>query len=143
MKPVFFISTFLFLLSFLFPNQTTGQITFGYDANGNRTSRATLFLKNSDALNADSTKQIFNLMNDVKVIISPNPTKGHLKIKIENLDEGVKPELYLHSVKGEQLYKNEYISNINEVDLSQYQDGVYFLSLIISGEKETWKVIKQ
>jgi len=93
-----------------------------------------------------SSGSINNEMNNpeienVTLSVYPNPTKD--KITVESTGEIKSIELF--SITGAKVYSMKDISNSasNEVDLSQFQNGMYILVINDGSKRHTMKVIKQ
>ncbi len=136
----------------LLASVTYGQtIGFGYDDAGNRESRTLTIEKITEANDSGQTQEsddsfdIFKsvTIDDVKVIVSPNPNEGRFSIRFINLTEGIQPRVLLHSMSGKPVFENENQQSLINVDVSDRENGTYILTIIINGKKEAWKVIKQ
>jgi hypothetical protein len=85
---------------------------------------------------------IFNYKNESSLSVFPNPTTG--KIQIQSL--GSIQNLEIYNVLGEQIYKAPYSKQqtMNEVDLSNFQKGIYFVKISYeNGKAEMRTVITQ
>ncbi len=71
----------------------------------------------------------------------PNPTTGIVTIK----SEGSIKSIDVYSITGAKIYSKPNISNSssNEVDLSQFQNGVYILVVNDGIKNHTMRVVKQ
>jgi hypothetical protein len=139
-----------------FPITTyTQTVSFSYDASGNRIQREIIFIEKSEIFHEN--KQSINnneladtaaiqhnvIINEVNIIIVPNPNGGKFKVVISGTDENTSASLLLHNLSGTMILKKENMTKITDVDISKQNNGTYFLSIIINDQKETWKVIKQ
>ena len=132
---------------------TAQSVSFGYDASGNRTSRDIIYLKSSEYTDQElNEQQLIEVLSTVEVTISPNPNGGRFKVslknlsalKTENLQEGpARLQLFLHHLSGNLVFEIKELNAINEVDISDRENGTYILTIFIGGERRTWKVIKQ
>lgn len=82
--------------------------------------------------------------NETKIKAYPNPVQG-----LFNLDLGELPndeiKLYLVDSKGtflDILYKGEVINMPKQFDISHLPDGIYFIKLYTSGNKSSFKLVK-
>ena len=75
-------------------------------------------------------------------VLYPNPTNGIVTIKNTNLFE---KEIYLMDMNGKEIeIKNITIlqDNTMEIDISKFQNGIYFLSITAKDFNITYKIIK-
>lgn len=72
------------------------------------------------------------------VTISPNPASGHLLVK-SNTNGAVK--ISLTDLSGKELYRNEFSESAFRLDLSSYNEGIYFLTLSNEGSSVTEKIL--
>ena len=125
--------------------------TYDYDNAGNRILRTTLTVRQAVAADVDTSfadvsnsKQepyFEEVIGGNNVKIYPNPTKGMVTLQ---LDKPVKTGLYRLSDLSGKLQSDGTITNsIYTLDLSRYENGVYLLTLILDGQTDTWKIIKQ
>ncbi len=133
----------------------TEAIEFQYDLAGNRIMRQVIILEkksmmDDDAeLTGDPSKSYNNQVNygevigQIKVSIFPNPNGGQFRVEIHNAENEINGKLYLHTLDGNLIYQEDHLGINTEIDISTRQNGAYILSVIINGEKKTWKIIKQ
>ena len=121
-------------------------ISFEYDQSGNRILREVIYLKTIDTENSDNSGyksyQAKYLENSI-ITISPNPNGGKFNVKVSSSNSKGKFEIYVHTIIGAQIYENKNASNLNEIDISNRENGTYILSLIMGEERKSWKIIKQ
>lgn len=132
----------------------TIRYTFKYDDSGNRIKRdtVTISLKNKNT-SLDSaaiygindniaTEQFFEeKLNELSILVYPNPTRGLLKISIPNRDKET-VRLQLYSLQGILITDKKMDGNLNEVDLSGKPSGMYILKIFVNGKESVWKIIK-
>ena len=125
--------------------------TYDYDNAGNRILRTTLTVRQAVAADVDTSfadvsnsKQepyFEEVIGGNNVKIYPNPTKGMVTLQ---LDKPVKTGLYrLSDLSGKLLSDGTITNSIYTLDLSRYENGVYLLTLILDGQTDTRKIIKQ
>lgn len=128
------------------------DVTFGYDACGNRISREIVLPPMTQPQTAPDAKpangrQVLEVseteINNVRVVIAPNPNGGQFTVKISGMQPETDAVLYLHTNNGQLIVKKEELQAENKMDIRNRQNGTYILTLIINGRKESWKVIKQ
>lgn len=116
-------------------------IEYKYDESGNRIHRG-LRVEEQVVAQRVTGEEINNrLLETVNVKVSPNPTKGLLKVNIAATDADV-VSVSLFSMKGILLKKvdNE---KIVELDLSAYATGNYVLNVRVNENSRSWNVIKE
>lgn len=135
----FFLSTLL-----LFGGITSAQVTFGYDAAGNRISRTITLPKKTLVTKADSTeKPVSEVLGELQVKIYPNPTKGQLSVQVTGLNDGVIGTLGIFSMQGQLLLSGKASSYRTDLDISGQPAGTYILRINVGGKNTTWKIIKE
>lgn len=144
---------FIILLPALVKSQQI--VHFSYDISGNRIFRDVIRLGSSDNLNINSGNErqlgnksadiqnIVKNIEDTRITIKPNPTKGKLKIIISSAEKDEKVTLSVYSSAGDLLLNNNIQSSETDLDLSNYRNGIYFLNISINGSKSGWTIIKQ
>ncbi len=158
MRTTLYCSTLILLM---LPLTICSQnVLFNYDENGNRVSREIEALP-MEAFAEDNMKFAFinNMENesparaqqsDLAVSIGPNPTSGKFTVNIPidkdinhsifAADEG--PDLWIQTTTSKRLIvKNDITSNF-QVDISDLDDGMYFLTIFFEGKMQTLKIIK-
>lgn len=134
-------------------------IAYGYDNNGNRTSR-TIYLGPQSKVNqhTDSTAvndtvsvvteaennqpPIETNISDSKVTIYPNPVKYDLQVDLNDISN--KNIVIITSDSyGKIIDKMVVTSNSNKIDFSQKARGIYYLKIAIDGKSDSWKIIKE
>jgi len=148
----------LFLLLFLSNVAFSQQYSYEYDNAGNRISRKYVDLKKKLNLQEDSllidslyndsiiAKEDMDVykdnIGDKEISIFPNPTKGKLWVEVSNIEDGDIIILKVFDLQGREIYSNEKLSNY-DIDLSNYENGVYLLDIILNNEKSYWKIVKE
>jgi hypothetical protein len=128
-------------------------IYYGYDTNGNRTSRVlvTEQLKSAKinfpvtepeklALTRDQKEDITDMESGIRIY--PNPTSGILKVEILNLPNGAKTDLKIYNLSGLELINRQDLPSVFELDISRLKDGIYILRIAINETGANWKIIK-
>ena len=72
------------------------------------------------------------------ISISPNPTSDKISIKIN--DDFIKQQFFLYDKFGRIILASRFEAIESEVDLSEFQTGIYFLR--VEGSNETIKIVK-
>lgn len=131
--------------------QQRSTVSFGYDANGNRTSWAIGFKKVQDngkgTLEANDLSSMMTIAEDsfseMQVSLYPNPTSGTFSVALQNRTDGKPMKAALTSPTGTILEEKQFKSNLEQFDLSKQAAGIYFLKLVVGDEVHVWKVIKK
>ena len=127
--------------------QERSTVSFGYDANGNRTMRSLQFKKteeNGKSVEDESeflaeAKDVFDTM---EVGLFPNPTSGRFTVSV-NRDESAAPlHIILSTQTGAVILDRTLNSEMEDIDLSGQPSGIYILRLSTSNESHVWKVVK-
>ena len=143
---VFLLSTVLWTAASQAQNPT---IHFGYDANGNRTSR-TLSLRKveENGRRADTvampatTVETADTFGKGTLTPYPNPTHGRLTVSLEGTG-GNTATAEIATVSGNIILRRELTAGSHDFDLSGLPPGVYLLHLTAAEVSQTWKIIKQ
>ncbi len=87
-----------------------------------------------------------NSIEEVKVgeefLIYPNPVTNKMNIEFSKISNS-KIKLILTNVIGQMIYLNENIQTHQEIDLSSYPSGIYFLKTQSEAEQKVFKIIKE
>lgn len=86
---------------------------------------------------------IFNYKNESTLSVFPNPTTGKIQIEVSG---AVIQNVEIYNVLGENIYTATYLKQqpLNEVDLSNFQKGVYFVKVNFqNGNAEMKTIITQ
>jgi YD repeat-containing protein len=143
------------LILFLIPTTILAQnyeFSYGYDASGNRTSR-TFTLKSATIPQKDSISSrqeiseiepeiLEDLINDRKVRIYPNPTRGAVGIEIPELQD-LPAMIRLFGIQGNLIRTFTVKGEFTNIDLSNQSPGMYILKISVGGQSSDWKIIKE
>ena len=137
--------TTLLLLLFPLLCHAQGSVGYSYDAAGNRISRTIILSRNMAKKQARAVKdkEYTDILSQRNISISPNPTKGMVKITITGLRESDDCAMSVYTLKGQTLKKLSVSGEVTTIDLSGQPDGIYLLDITINGEKTSWKIIKK
>lgn len=146
--------TLLFITFTLFSLLALAQsVQYEYDAAGNRVKRTIITLKSAknasypDTVKTQEQSKIeeqfkFEKLAEGKIKIFPNPTKGALMIKLENIAnlEGI--NLQLFNLNGTLLQSKQVNSSNSDFNMQDYAPGTYILRVSRQEEKLEYKIIK-
>jgi len=135
-------------------------INFTYDSDGNMTARRLLLSSKSGSLlksggNTDISAILNDddfptpkpgtgeeFLNDFKITIYPNPTKGNLQIDLVG-SIPINSQMTLYNSYGTVIKKINSLSISNILDISSYPSGIYVLYIYLGNEQSIWKIIKE
>jgi len=142
----------LVILSFFIVSNSWGaEIKFEYDAAGNRINRTINMLKSASVTTGKDTEEeplpqeeiYSDHLNQVNILIYPNPTKGLLRVEINGNVENKPISLQVYDMNGKVLLQESNVVSSTTIDLSNHAPGIYILSLVSDTEKNEWKIIKE
>ncbi len=150
------------LLAGLAAKSQTPHYTYSYDNNGNRVKRefipfkttkdtaatdsnSTANITDSTATNQNTTQQqqYEAMLNEQKITVYPNPTKGELQIDITNFVIGGKGFIYVTDMQGRVICRNENINSTNILNLSSVVNGEYILKIELNKASKEWVIMKE
>jgi len=89
-----------------------------------------------------STVGLNELINFSNLKIYPNPAKDKITIEFSNF-EGFHLNLEIINPFGQLVYASENVGEKQEIDLSEFPQGIYFLRLRNESGQKTFKIIKE
>ncbi len=129
--------------------RTLVTVSFGYDACGNRTSRAITFKGMDDGGggtprddDSDSHTSLRDSFSGGEALLFPNPTEGGFVLSLIGGDIP-QATAVLCTMEGKVIEERVVKGTVEEFDLSGKPAGVYLLRLTTEGEAKVWKVIKR
>lgn len=125
---------------------TAQNVSYTYDAAGNRIKREIVMNRNSaPAVNTqEEREEVYSeMLSKKQVSIYPNPTSGMLKVEVLNLGDGENCTLRIFNSAGVQITSTHMTSTTAALDISNQPNGIYFLRVAIGKEESTWKIIKK
>ncbi|MCE3295087.1 MAG: hypothetical protein K0R65_801, partial [Crocinitomicaceae bacterium] len=87
----------------------------------------------------DSNNEIVEFENNVSLNVYPNPFSDVVTLNLEGTHA---MNIQLFDIHGKLILENVYSEGENTVDLSNLQDGVYFIKTMINNESRTIKITK-
>ncbi|MBR1517652.1 MAG: T9SS type A sorting domain-containing protein [Bacteroidales bacterium] len=130
-------------------------VEFAYDAAGNRILRHVVVLENRSGNDAKGMKQgaseearyeeaaYDGWVEDMRVNVYPNPTKGRVTVELLNADAGMGYTARVYDSHGRRLYERTGMGGRIEIDLERYPVGYYIVELQAGDNRATWKIVKQ
>ncbi|MCQ2228327.1 MAG: T9SS type A sorting domain-containing protein [Bacteroidales bacterium] len=141
MKPKF---NLLMLLLCVALQSMAQSVTYAYDANGNRIKREIVVGSNKSITTDDDidVSPVYDAIGNYDIKIYPNPTHGMLRVDIVTIgDETFSIDVF--DMNGRNVYRIANADNVNAIDLTSCENGMYVLVIIKGDEKRTWKIIKR
>ena len=129
-------------------NGQTDPVSFSYDDNGNRIHRAIIVQKSmivqfpTTELSLDQNLIPPEPVGDMTIKIYPNPTRGILKLEIQNIASEETPTYMIFDLNGTLHISKKLVSPETNIDISHLKDGLYILRIIIGKDISDWKIIK-
>jgi hypothetical protein len=138
------------ILSIAYYSTTIAQpVKYSYDANGARIQRkrvsiydARLAFNNGDS-DKDKDKKAREIEFKHGITAAPNPTKAVVHLTVNDLKTEEDATLFLLDFNGKVLEKKQLSSNVSDIDLSSYANGMYFIRVLIDKENLYYKVVKE
>lgn len=124
--------------------QNYGEVSFSYDANGNRVGSSIRFgreeknAKGSDSLFFSRISDVFEAM---EVSLYPNPTPDCFTVSI-NEDKAEEIQVVLFTADGKALDEKIMKCGNVEFDLSSHPSGLYLVKLTTNDASKVWRVLK-
>lgn len=139
--------TYLIILMTLITLLVKGQaqdnvFVFDYDGAGNRVKRylipGHLRIKNSNA-----PEHYDQQVNTNMVSIYPNPSRGIMDVKIQNLVVGQQASIKVYSNNGSFIKTYDNASDITTINIEDKPPGNYIISVLIDNKVREWLVQKE
>ena len=118
------------------------DLAYTYDDAGNMVSR-TLYLSISPSQKSAEGGPLKDSLDEHTITIYPNPTKGMLKVQIDNLEYGDKVVYELADARGNSLQTGDINRKETSLDLNGQLPGIYYLQVAINSKAQTWTIIKE
>ena len=122
-----------------------GRVGYAYDAAGNRISRTIVLNMNAakkQAITDKKVKMYSDMLAKHDIRISPNPTKGMVRVTITGLKSDDDCSLAVYSSAGQLIERKPVHGDTAVADISSQPNGYYLLHILVNGEKTVWKIIK-
>lgn len=133
------------VLLFALALQAQQQLSYAYDAAGNRVSRTIVMgTRGADAaVNQPDPVFLEEVLAEKQVKIYPNPVQYELTISITGYEPSMRGEYSLFSLGGSMLARRRITGETTRVDMSLFSRGTYILNIQLKGRPTSWKIIKQ
>lgn len=83
--------------------------------------------------------------NELNLTVNPNPASNEVFVFSSNLDNASATTLVIRDITGRELYKKSYQQTLlkERVDLSEFQNGLYFINITNAGKQSSYRIVKQ
>lgn len=139
------LKTKLLLFSFLSCSlglHAQTKIGFSYDEAGNRVKRE-IVMSQSRSKARKQSASFSDMVSDRQIKISPNPTKGVLRVELLNCKEQITGNIAVYSLSGTKVAYCPIVNNMADVDISSSVSGIYVLRINVGESSSSWKIIKE
>lgn len=146
----------LIILIIMLPLISLCQVTYSYDANGNRENMKVVSMQSEEEL-MNRFKDSTNVMDtnkfkeevlfteqvlESKITIFPNPTYGQLRVQITNLPEQSNAVMEVYTMSGTKVLSRKIEDEFTVLDISDQAVGDYILRIQLKDKTTTVKIIK-
>jgi hypothetical protein len=124
------------------------RFEYSYDAAGNRYHREVFYLIKSEVVDSSSfvdnkdpedNEFIYTTdINNKRISIYPNPTKGILFIEGDELEN-----VMIFNANGQIIRQEKFSGNKKIIDLSKEPEGVYFMRIYAGNDSKEYKIVKK
>lgn len=140
-KIIVFTLTLLFALT----AKAQQQLSYAYDAAGNRVSRTIVLDTRSTSASVNESDSVFfeEMLAEKQIKIYPNPVESVLTLFVSDYTSSMEGEFSLFSMGGVMLARRRITGETTYVEMSRYAKGIYVLHIQLNGQPTSWKVIKK
>jgi len=122
------------------------SIEYKYDQNGNRIQRKLVVCNNCPqsgrVVSPEEEKKEQLVATQLGLSVFPNPSQEKVNVMINNLKAEDQATILLVDEQGKILVNQQTNSQDNDVDMSLYKAGIYFIKVMVGKETLFYKVIK-
>ncbi len=121
-------------------------VKYSYDPAGNRINRKLYVCPNCPVsgreANNDTTKKTEKLAAQYGVTAYPNPTLDKVNLNITNLPNKEQTDVELVDASGAILLTEKNLQQQNQIDMSSYRQGIYYLRVSVGKDVMLYKIMK-
>ena len=119
----------------IYPNTNTGQATYKYtfiDTTGNADSSSVIVVFNLEQATTISEQSL----DQNQLVLFPNPVKNNLRIELDTQFNGINTQVNIRDLTGKLLQTERFSANSNKLnlDVSSFESGIYFVSLVTENQ---------
>jgi hypothetical protein len=125
-------------------NLASTSYPFTYDAAGNMINKKLFISVSQQGGGSSETDSVFSdKIGEMQMKIFPNPTKGELRLVIDNLKPEDNASAAIYSVTGAKVLELANLTGDDILNLSDQLSGTYYLTITVNSERKQWTVIKE
>ena len=144
MKKTISLLALIFGIAIISNAQQIQEVTFEYDDAGNRESVTVIPMGSGGSDEYDQEEKVFEKqLGEQSIKIYPNPTRGNLSVKIDNMEDVSTSSIAVYNSVGVMVKQLQEVTDYNDVNISEQPNGVYFMVITIGDKKTKWKIVKQ
>lgn len=137
MKKIIFL---VFLLFSALTIKGQQQLSYAYDAAGNRISRTIVVgAHNADG---DAPQTYMVTIDSRQLAINTGSEQPQLTIAVEEYDSSLTGEYSILDKKGTLLAKEELSNETTLVEMEELPSGSYILNILLNGHTSRWELVK-
>ena len=91
--------------------------------------------------NNPENKKVSESDQQKRVLVYPNPTQGKVRVELKEVCKGCM--LFVFSSEGKELHKQKINDKIAEIDISNFESGIYELLVRGDSYSENFSIIKE
>ena len=137
MKKIFFL---VFLLFCALTIKGQQQLSYVYDAAGNRTARTITVGAHNTV--GDTPRTYIEYIDGRQLAIKAGGEEQQLAIAVEEYDSSLMGEYSILDRNGAQLANEQMDSGTTLVELEGLSTGSYFLDILLNGHASRWELVK-
>jgi hypothetical protein len=119
------------------------NVTYRYDAAGNRISRTIIIPSRAASFDEEKPVVYSEIFSDIQLKIYPNPTNGLLKVEIYNLPEDQMAQIWIYAMSGQLIASFKDVSSTVNINISNQPAGMYLMKIVAGKFQTEWKIIKK
>jgi len=118
-------------------------VGYTYDVNGNRTKRKLEMVPPcSNCPESGRQAQQAQVAQKYGAGVFPNPVSDKININFSNIDSKQEITAEISDEQGKQVLKQSKLKAQNEIDMSPFKQGMYYLRVTIGKDEIMYKIVK-
>lgn len=126
--------------------QQRQTVSFGYDDNGNRTSRDIRVTRfdgdKGDGSGNDILLAVDEVFEEAQVSVFPNPARDAVTISVKHNTISFPMQVTLLTQNGEVLEQRTTEDSSTTIRFGSYAAGIYLLVVEVKGKTQAWEIVK-